>query len=100
MRHASCPADSAPPAGYESDSDDGAGGGAPCPCSWHPVLIEQLSDDRSIIAAWPGPFCGTCWASECACGYVFEAAGDAFGRDSRGRLVCHSPACRPRAAQA
>ena len=92
VAHASC-ASSAH--GYDSD---GAEADAPsqCPCQWHPALIEELASHRDAVDRWPGPICGLCWAASCRCGYVFDDAADAAGRDSDGRLVCNSTACRPR----
>ena len=97
VRHASCQAASRP-ADYESDDDLPAD--APCPCSWHPMLLEERSLHEAAVARWPGPFCGTCWAASCQCGYTFDARGDAAGVDSRGRLVCHSAGCRARVVRA
>ena len=66
--------------GYDSSD------GRPCPCRWHETLSDELGVHRDTCAAWPGPICGTCWAASCPCGYVFENAADAAGRDSLGRL--------------
>ena len=78
--------------GYDSSD------GRPCPCRWHETLSDELGMHRDTCAAWPGPICGTCWAASCPCGYVFENAADAAGRDSLGRLVCAAPTCRQRIA--
>ena len=89
--HASCTQ-----GGYASDGDDDNDGAAPCPCQWHDVLIDELANSRADIAAWPGFICGPCYAASCECGYVFEDAAHAAGRDNRQRLVCHEPACLAR----
>jgi hypothetical protein len=75
------------------DDNDGA---APCPCQWHEALIDELSNSRADIAAWPGFVCGACYAASCECGYVFDDAAHAAGRDHNQRLVCHEPTCLAR----
>ena len=78
-------------AAYDSD---GSGEYYVCPCQYHDALIEELGAARDIIAAWPGPLCGTCHAASCfGCGYVFAHTSEAAGRAAGGRLVCHSPLC-------
>ena len=67
-----------------------------CLCQVHPSYTEELSDARTHVGQWPGPICGTCWASSCACGYTFDNAADAAARAPlSGRLVCHSCAPTP-----
>ena len=91
VRHASCSLESMAASGYGSDSE---GEHEVCACQYHDVLIDQLSDARRIVAAWPGPLCGVCYASTCCgCGYVFEDASAAAGVGADGRLVCHGRAC-------
>ena len=97
VRHASCTS-AGRPADY--DSDDAEAADAPCPCGWHPVLLEERSLHEAAVALWPGPLCGSCWAASCRCGYTFDALGDAAGVDSRGRLVCYSAGCRSRVVRA
>ena len=87
LRHAQCDSNGGP-SSFDSDDDD-----APCPCQWHPVEIERVASARAACHAWPGPWCGTCWAASCACGYVFAAVEEAAGRAVHGRLRCH--ACMP-----
>jgi hypothetical protein len=41
-----------------------------------------------VCNAWPGPICGTCWATSCECGYVFDVIDDAHSRWHTGRLRC------------
>ena len=96
--HASCDSNGGVAAGYESDEDAGGEGPRPCPCQWHPVLIETLDEHRADCARWPGPICGVCWAASCECGFVFDDVSDAAGRDADGRFVCASPSCRARLA--
>ena len=95
VRHASCGGEGseADPSGYDSGDED-----TPCPCLWHEMMIDELRSHRAACAAWPGPICGACWAASCACGFVFDDAADAAGRDAVGRLVCASPACASRLA--
>ena len=95
--HASCNTTGGAPAGYNSDDDDDDEP-RPCPCQWHQQLIEELDDHRADCARWPGPICGVCWAASCGCGYVFDDASEAAGRDIDGRLVCTSPSCHARLA--
>ena len=99
VRHASCPlADDR--CGYctESDSDD-----RPCACQWHDVLIDQLDDARRTCRAWPGPLCGHCWRTSCACGHLFldlVEADHLCPRDADYRLICPScSAARPEAVR-
>ena len=68
--------------GYDSD-------GPSCPCTYHPVMMSERVDNLLNVSAWPGPICGACWASSCACGFVFEDVGHAHSRRHNGRLVCH-----------
>ena len=89
--HASCSQ-----GGYASDGDDDYDGAAPCPCQWHDVLIDELTNGRADIAEWPGFICGACYAASCECGYVFDDTTHAAGRDRRQRLVCHDPTCLAR----
>jgi hypothetical protein len=82
--HATCAAASSETddaAGYDSDGDR-------CPCTWHPVAIEERSSHTRACNAWPGPICGSCWAASCECGYVFDAITDAHSRWHSGRLQC------------
>ena len=67
--------------GYDSDGDY-------CPCTWHPVAIEERDSHMWSCRAWPGPICGACWAASCECGYVFESVEDAHSRWPNGRLRC------------
>ena len=82
-RHASCAAahglDDA--SGYDSDGDR-------CPCTWHPVAVEERDSHLRACRDWPGPICGPCWAASCECGFVFDAAHDAHSRWPSGRLCC------------
>ena len=83
-RHATCAAATGAPAdasGYDSDGDR-------CPCTWHPVAIEERESHEYVCRTWPGPICGTCWAASCECGFVFDAVGDAHSRWPTGRLRC------------
>ena len=100
VAHASCEAAGGEAVGFDSDDEDAPGSSRPCPCQWHPAVIEELSSHASAVARWPGPICGSCWAASCACGYVLEGDGDAVGRDSQGRYVCHSPGCASRVVHA
>ena len=90
VAHASC-SSAGRPAAYDSDD---AGGGTldppPCPCTYHPVLIEARDIHLLHCHSWPGPTCGTCWAASCACGFVFDDVSDAAGRWPTGRLRCHA----------
>ena len=61
-----------------------------CPCTWHPVAIEERASHLLVCRAWPGPLCGSCWAASCECGYAFDAVADAHSRWPNGRLRCHS----------
>ena len=67
--------------GYDSDDDR-------CPCTYHPVAIEERASHYHACRAWPGPICGECWAASCECGFVFETADDAHSRWPSGRLCC------------
>ena len=87
VRHASCESQGA--ADYSSD-EEGAPPGGGCPCTWHPVMIEERSSHLAVCRAWPGQICGSCWAASCDCGRVFEATSDAVGRWRSGRLRCHA----------
>ena len=93
MSHASCGSQAG---GYSSDDEEGTPAG--CPCLWHPVAIEERASHLAACRAWPGPTCGTCWSASCACGYVFDAAGDAHGRWPNGRLRSATLAPRNRAS--
>ena len=60
-----------------------------------PVYEDFVNPDdfdterRSAIREWPGPICGPCWAASCRCGYVFEGAEEAAGREPfTKRLIC------------
>ena len=91
VRHASHSSDQMAANGYDSDE---AGEHEICPCQYHDALISELETARDIVATWPSPLCGACFASAChGCDYVFTDASEAAGRSSAGRLVCHSPAC-------
>ena len=82
--HATCAAASSElegASGYDSDGDH-------CPCTWHPVAIEERSSHMYVCNTWPGPICGTCWATSCECGYVFDVIDDAHSRWHTGRLRC------------
>ncbi|MDC0526154.1 hypothetical protein OAO87_04050 [bacterium] len=57
VRHASCEAQAG---GYSSDDEEGTPAG--CPCTWHPVAIEERASHLAVCRAWPGPTCGTCCA--------------------------------------
>ena len=70
-------------------SDDGDADVAPCPCAMG-GMDDELFDCRAACQSWPGPVCGMCFASSCACGYVFDDAALAAARDPRGRLICHA----------
>ena len=87
VSHASCLPlpDSLSGAHFDSDDDD-----APCPCTWHPVLIDELACDLIDVQTWPGPWCGACWRSSCACGYTFDDLADAASAAPDGRLRCHA----------
>ena len=87
--HASCDRDGSRH-GYSSDDENDD---APCPCQWHDAMIEMVSCARSDVEAWPGPWCGVCWAGSCACGYVLDNAHDSSGFDRFGRYRCY--ACAP-----
>ena len=39
--------------GYDSDDDR-------CPCTYHPVAIEERASHYHACHAWPGPICGEC----------------------------------------
>ena len=54
--------------------------------------LRDVDEEADLFACrmWPGPICGSCWSASCACGYVFDAVGDARGRWPNGRLRCHS----------
>ena len=80
VAHASC-SSAGRPAAYDSDDPDATLDPPPCPCTYHPTLIEARETHLLTCYAWPGPICGTCWAASCAgCGYVFDDASDAAGR--------------------
>ena len=34
-----------------------------CPCTWHPVAIEEREAHLFACRIWPGPICGSCWAA-------------------------------------
>ena len=76
--------------GYDSGYDSG---GDPCPCTWHPVMIEAAAGHRMDVDAWPGQVCGVCWAASCVCGYVFDDVQYAHSRWPSGRPRCAS--CAP-----
>ena len=59
-----------------------------CPCLWHPVAIAERESHLLVCRTWPGPVCGSCWSTSCACGYVFDAVADAHARWPNGRLRC------------
>ena len=86
VRHATCAdvsnIDTTDATGYDSDGDR-------CPCTYHPVAIEERGSHLSACRAWPGPICGTCWAASCECGFVFDALDDAHSRWPSGRLRCY-----------
>ena len=84
VQHASCAAQAG---GYSSDDEEAPAG---CPCTWHPVAIEERASHLLVCRAWPGPLCGSCWAASCECGYAFDAVADAHSRWPNGRLRCHS----------
>ena len=90
VRHATC--EPCEPEGVDSGgygSDDGDADVAPCPCAMG-GMDDELFDCRAACQSWPGPVCGMCFASSCACGYVFDDAALAAARDPRGRLICHA----------
>ena len=85
VRHATCAAAAGPSeaTGYDSDGDR-------CPCTWHPVAIEERESHMFVCRIYPGPICGSCWAASCECGFVFEAADPAsHARWANGRFRCH-----------
>ena len=87
--HATCAAaasDTADASGYDSDGDQ-------CPCTYHPVAMEERSSHLHACRAWPGPICGSCWAASCHCGFVFDSVDDSHSRWPNGRLRCSS--CAP-----
>ena len=88
--HPKCPSASCEQQAGGYSSDDEAGTPAGCPCTWHPVAIEERESHLYACRAWPGPICGSCWAASCSCGYVFEIVADAAGRWPSGRLRCHA----------
>ena len=91
VAHASC-ALTGRPAAYDSDDPDALSPDPPpCPCTYHPVLIEERYSHLHACQAWPGPICGSCWAASCVCGFVFDDVSDATSRWLSGRLRC--PAC-------
>ena len=73
--------------GYSSDDEESP---ARCPCTWHPVAIEERESHLFVCRAWPGPLCGSCWAASCECGYALDSVADASGRWPSGRLRCYS----------
>ena len=85
--HASCAgADaqgSSDATGYDSDNDR-------CPCTYHPVAIEDRASYMRTCRVWPGPICGQCWAASCECGFVFDTAEEAASHWPSGRLCCSS----------
>ena len=85
IHHATCPSadDSSEldATGYDSDNER-------CPCTYHPVAIEERASHMHACRVWPGAICGSCWAASCECGYVFAAAEDAHSRWPGGRLRC------------
>ena len=87
VRHAGCEVQAS---GYASDDEESP---ARCPCTWHPVAIEERESHLFVCRAWPGPICGACWAASCECGYVFDDATDASDRWPNGRLRCY--VCAP-----
>ena len=89
------------PAAFDSDDEDvGGGGNGTPPLGARPCHCQYNDDERwghlADCQAWPGPFCGTCWAATCECGYTFETIAEAAGRWRNGRLRC--AACAPEAA--
>ena len=87
--HATCAAaasDTADASGYDSDGDQ-------CPCTYHPVAMEERASHLHACRAWPGPICGSCWAASCRCGFVFDSVDDSHSRWPNGRLRCSS--CAP-----
>ena len=46
-------------------------------------MDDELFDCRAACQSWPGPVCGMCFASSCACGYVFDDAALTAARDPR-----------------
>ena len=83
--HASC--EQQVGGGYSSDDEMDT---PACPCTWHPVAIEEREAHLFACRLWPGPICGSCWAASCACGYVFDAVADAHTRWPNGRLCCYA----------
>ena len=85
--HASCAgADaqgSSDATGYDSDNDR-------CPCTYHPVAIDDRASYMCTCHFWPGPICGQCWAASCECGYVFDAAEEVPEHWPSGCLCCAS----------
>ena len=76
------------------DSDDEDAPPRPCPCQYHDGMTDELWAHRRACESWPGPICGSCWASQClVCDYVLDDPRDAASRSSSMRLVCH--ACMP-----
>ena len=48
-----------------------------------------LHDHRFTCTSWPGPTCGSCWQSTCACGKRFSDATPIAARERRGlRGMC------------
>ena len=85
VHHASC--EQQVGGGYSSDDEMDT---PACPCTWHPVAIEEREAHLFACRIWPGPICGSCWAASCACGYVFETVADARTRWPNGRLCCYA----------
>ena len=67
--------------------------GDQCPCTYHPVAMEERSSHLHACRAWPVPICGSCWAASCRCGFVFDSVDDSHSRWPNGRLRCSS--CAP-----
>ena len=76
---------------FRCDTAEPAEGVAPCPCQYHPVLIEELELARHHMRRWPGPVCRTCWNSRCSsCDNTFTSTSLAAGLDPEShRWVCH-----------
>ena len=67
----------------------------PCPCQWHSNWIAVRSFALKTVRKWPGPVCGACWATSCACGHVFADASRPYGHWLSTRPQCSSCAATP-----
>ena len=52
--------------------------GAPCPCTYHPMMDDRLAEARMTLDSAPGAICTECYRSSCSwCGYVFSHYAEA-----------------------